>query len=558
MLTELHINNFAIIDDLTIPFGPGLNVLTGETGAGKSIIVEALGLIAAGRASADVVRSGQDEAVVSARFDAGGLSEELVSCLEKAGYPVEDQLIIRRTVSGGGRSRASINNKPISIAELEKISPYILEISSQHEHQRLVNEATHLEIVGRFGGLSALTDDYSSKYSHYTGIRERLAEIERIAATAAEQREFLGYQLKEIDEAGLKGGEDVELDGERNRARHAAKLMEKIRAAHELLYSTDTSVTNAMGSVDQMLTSASEIDPSIKGWLSICGETMAAIKELSRSLDNYLEGLDADPARLEEIETRLYEIGRLKKKHGGSIEEIIKKRDCLAERLALIDSCDSEIAALQKDLAVAKGALKKSAERLSAAREGAAERLSGLIRKELDTLGLKKTAFIPGHLRLGIDDADETGIDRFGFLISPNPGEPVKPLARIASGGELSRVMLAIKKVLMHRVASATLEVFDEVDVGIGGAVAELVGEKLKQMAGKRQVICITHLPQVASFGDHHIVVSKRMKERRTVTNFEVLDGDGRVDEIARMLGGSSVTKTTREHAREMLERGYR
>lgn len=536
MLQKLHINNFAIIDDLVIPFGPGLNIITGETGAGKSIIIEALDFVTGDRAMSDVIRSGADEASVTAVFENG--------------------LTVKRSVSNSGKSKVLIDGKPVSVMELKKMRSNLLEISSQHEHQRLLNEDTHLELVDKFGGITGLKEGYGIAFENYTKIKNRLAELMSLAASATEQKEFLSYQVREIDEAGLKPGIDAELEREKNVAKYGAKLLEKVRSSYDMLYSSESPVIGAITTVNELLKEAGEIDSSIKAWLSLSDQASVAVEELSRNLENYLEKLDVDPARLEDIETRLYEIGRLKKKHAASIEGILEKRGDLARKLDLIENSDYEIGRMQDDLKAARVSFEQTAKKLSVARKKVAEKLTALVQKELDTLGLKRTTFMPGHTVLNLDVADERGIDRFGFLISPNAGEPLKPLARIASGGELSRVMLAIKGVLMKKLDSSALEVFDEVDVGIGGAIAEMIGAKLKEMSERKQIICITHLPQVASFGDHHIAISKKVVGSRTVAGFKLLDDGMRVDEIARMLGGSKITKATKEHAREMLTRG--
>lgn len=555
MIIELIIKNFAIIEDLTVPFGPGLNVLTGETGAGKSIIIAALSLVVGDRVAADVVRSGEKEAEVTAVFDAKSVAKDLTGRLEQLGYFVEEHIALKRVVSSGGKSRAFLNGKAISLGQLKSLSPFLLEIASQHEHQRLLNEGTHLEFVDRFGSLNNLKNEYGLAFDKYNSVKNRVFELENIAASKTEQKGFLTFQIGEIDAAALKNGEEEELNAERNMVRHSANLFEKMNQAESLLYSSEPSVSAALNNVGDLLADVAEIDGRVKDWLSISEQAVVAVEELSRNLQLYLESMNVDPARIDQIEERLYEIRHLKKKYGDSIDAILNKRDELAEKLDLLDNCEDEIKRLNEEVKKAKAALIGFANKLSNARAKASENLSGKVQKELDSLGLKKTTFAPGHMKLDLDSADESGIDRFSFLISPNPGEPLKPLSRIASGGELSRIMLAIKSVLLDKVGLAALEVFDEVDVGIGGANAEIVGMKLSEMSASRQIICITHLPQVASYGNHHVAISKEIKGKRTVTRFRFLNEAGRVNEIARMLGGVEITRTTREHAKEMLKR---
>lgn len=555
MLKELKITDFAIIDNLTIPFSAGLNVLTGETGAGKSIIVQALGLVAGDRPPADVVRAGAVEASVTAVFDISSFKPEIISELKKAGYEVGQNLNIKRSISQSGRSRIYINDIPAAQAILKRLNPHLVEISSQHEHQMLLDEKTHCEIVDRFANLDWLCEAYSSAFDRYTRMKERVDEIEKLIASAVEQKEFITYQVREIDSLGLTPGEDEELARERNIARHGAKLLKNLQFVDEMLYSSEESVAGAMGRILSALSAAAEIDPALKEMASACDQARVAIEELSRRVNSYLGSVDINLDRLEEIETRLYDIERLKKKHGTTIDGILKKRDELFLKLNVIENAGVEMEKANEELASAWVEMKKLAVKLSRERAKAALQLAGHVQAELASLGLEKTSFMPGHIVLDIEQADASGIDRFGFLISPNPGEPLKPLAKIASGGELSRIMLAIKRVLMDKVNHAAVEVFDEVDVGIGGAVAEMVGRKLKEMSAVRQVISITHLPQVACLADNHIAVRKCERGGRTVTRFEKLSSDARMLEIARMLGGRKITEAAVAHARDMLAR---
>ncbi len=556
MLTELHISNFAIIDDLVIPFGPGLNVLTGETGAGKSIMVEALSLVVGDRVASDVVRAGSIEATVVAFFDGKSLPASFVQRCEEKGYHLEETVVIKRIVSENGRSRAYLNNTPITIADLKSVSSYLLEISSQHEHQRLLNQETHLHLVDQFGGTNKNLEEYKTVFSRCQQIHHQLKEMEALALSASEQRDFLSYQIREIEAAALKENEEEELFRERNMAKHAAKLTETMSAVDASLSSSATPIVQTLEKVGEWLKEAATVDSKIGEWTSLSDEATVAASELARSVSGYLQSIDIDPERLEVVEARLFEVRRLKKKYGDTVPDILQKCAEFKERLELIDNSDVEIERLNSELRDERSKLATLAKQLSKKRVAAAKKMVLLIQQELESLGLKKTTFAPGHQTIDIDNATEKGIDLFDFQLSPNPGEPLRPLARIASGGELSRIMLAIKRVFSDMILETALEVFDEVDVGIGGAVAEMVGQKLGEMSKNRQVICITHLPQVASFGDHHIQVSKEPVKDRTVTRFHSLNDTGRVEELARMLGGAKITKTTLSHAKEMLERG--
>jgi len=556
MLKELHISNFAIIDDLILPFYKGFNVITGETGAGKSIIIDALSMIMGDKVSADVIRSGKSEAEVRAVFDAKNISQQILEDLEAKGFEVTNHLALRRSVSEANRSRAYINEKPVSLSVLKTLSPYLFEVASQHEHQRLLSEDTHIEFIDQYGELDGLKEEYKEEYNRYAILKNRLNELNQLVITKAEQKEFLCFQVQEIDAQNLRDGEDEELEKERNVVKHSAKLLQNVRDAVNILDSSESSIGSSLSTVNSSLKSAAEIDSGISDWIELCSEAEVAVSELSINLSRYLDKLDIDPSRLDEIESRLYEIKRLKRKYGNSIEDILLKRDELSSKLELLDNCDAEIERVEKELKIVHADLVKVANRLSKKRGDASLRLSEEVQKELITLGLKKTTFVPSHVKLSIEEGDETGIDRINFLISLNFGEPVKPLVRIASGGELSRVMLAIKRILMTKVGLACLEVFDEVDVGIGGAIAEVVGKKLKEMSYERQLICITHLPQVASLGDHHIVVIKAEEKGRAVTRFRLLNNDDRIEEVSRMLGGIKITDATRQYAREMVKRG--
>lgn len=554
MLTELHISNFAIIDDLVIPLGEGLNILTGETGAGKSIIIEALRLITGDKASNDVIRSGAREAFVIALFDTTALPGELKNILKELGHESEE-LVIKRVIFPNGKTKVYINGLPVSFSELKRVSSYLLEISSQHEHQKLLDTTSHLGFVDRFGNYSDLMQEFRTEYEKFLRLKTRLGELERLSATATEQGEYLRFQIKEISVAELAPGEDATLENEKNVVKNAARLHEKMTTVESLLDSSEPSVNSSLGQVLRQLQGASEFDSGIDPMLKICTDAAVTVQELIRGVSEYLNRLDVDPSRVEEIESRLYEIMRLKKKYGESIEKILAVRDELEERLKTIDNCEAELRKTTEELEGSRARLKSVAFRLSKKRIEASKKLAESVQRELDSLGLKKTTFAPGHEVVELELVDETGLDRFNFEISPNAGEPLKPLSKIASGGELSRIMLAIKGVLADRANLAMLEVYDEVDVGIGGAVAEEVGKKLKEMSRKRQIVCITHLPQVAVYGDRHIRVLKTVANKRTVTRFELLGEKERTTEVARMLGGFNVTKVALEHATELLKR---
>lgn len=554
MLHELNIKDFAIIEDLTIPFYNGLNILTGETGAGKSIIIAALGLVLGERADTTAVREGAEAAAVSAVFDAANLAPCARAMLRDAGLDVKDELVVRRVVSGGGKGRAYINGHPVPQQFLKMVGPYLIDVSSQHSQQLLVDSENHLAILDQFANLTELKISYTTLYQDYLSRREALEQLKSENNTANERLEFHRFQLNEIRAAAPKADEDLELEQERKLVRHAAMLQENIAGADDILCSGGGSVLDQVRAASLMLTRCSEADDSFRPLIEELETAVVHVEEVASKIGRYRDRLNIDPARLEFIEERLYLLNQLKKKYGGTLDAVILRGEAIAKELDAIEHYDDRLAEAEEALKDAEGRLKKVAENLSKERKIAAKRLAQSIQKELEELDFKRTTFLVDFKPLEGGSFGPTGIDLVEFLFAPNIGEPLKPLARIASGGELSRVMLAIKQVINRGVELAAIFVFDEVDTGIGGRTAEIVGRKLKSLSLTRQVICITHLPQVACYADSHYRVLKQLKSGRTVTQFDSLGVEDRIGEIARMLGGVKVSDTTRNHAREMLD----
>jgi len=556
MLKQLNITDFAIIDDLTIPFKEGLNVLTGETGAGKSIIVQALALIAGGRASPTLIRTGSECAVVSAEFEVGDYNKGLLSILSSIGIGGCRDLKIERSITRSGKGRVVINGVSVSQGMLKEISPYLVEISSQQESRLLLDEASHLDVIDRYGLLLKEREAYRDLYIQWADLKRKIEETRERLASIREREEFLRHELSMIDALALRPGEEEELEEERLIAKNSARLLELVGGAESSLISSDDSISSRLASVLRSLEEAAGLDPSLSEHVSTAEAALVSIEELSRDISGYLGRLNLDPSRLDEIEERLYSIQNLKKRFGvDSIEGILKKRDAIEEDLSLLENPDVKLEGMEEELEEIELKLSRLAGRLSLKRDAAAKRLASQVREELVSLGFKNALFIPAHTKLDYKAGGERGIDRFLFLISPNPGESPKPLSEIASLGELSRVLLSVKSLIAKYASGAGVYVFDEIDVGVGGAVAEMVGIKLKEMSADRQVIVITHLPQVASLADHHIAVRKEEKRGRVVVSFSALDEDGRVRELARMLAGVEVTKTAIAHAREMLQK---
>jgi DNA repair protein RecN (Recombination protein N) len=563
MLKELNIKNFAIIDQLRVEFAPGLNVFTGETGAGKSIVVDALNLALGERASADLIRTGCQEAVVEAAFELNGHSSSgIAAILSEQGIsanPGED-LIVRRVLATSGKNKIYINGSLANLSTLAALGVTLADIHGQHEHQSLLSLERQMEMLDSFGGLGGLRDALAQEYRRLQELRSELGGLEAGEREKAQREDMLRYQKNEIETARLKPGEDEALVQEQKLLANAEKLSGLSRAVDEALYSSEGA---ALSDLKRAVTGMRElvaIDARLAAALELCEAGRVQIEEAAREVSAYAERVEFDPKRLEEIGDRLDLVQRLKKKYGGTIEEILEFGDKAAAELDRIERSGEEIGRLKGEIAGLRTELTKRAQELTRKRKIAAQDLEKKVVAELGHLGMKKTTFSvkitqePGEDTLDGFKIGPRGADRIEFLISPNPGEEPKPLAKIASGGELSRIMLALKTILVEGDHIPTL-VFDEVDAGIGGAVAEDVGRRLRRIAEKRQVFCITHLPQIASMATHHYGVAKSVKKERTSTDVTLLGRKERVDEVARMLGGKTITEATIQHAEEMIER---
>jgi DNA repair protein RecN (Recombination protein N) len=563
MLTQLTIRNFAIIDRLQVEFGPGLNALTGETGAGKSILVDAIGLLLGGKASPEMIRTGADEASLEAFFDLseGGAAETLRRFALEPG----EGLAIRRLVNRSGKSRAYLNGTAVTLGMLEEIALELVNIYGQHEHQHFLEPKRHLEILDEAGGLLPRRRDYEELHLLWQQAAGELKEWGERQRARSERRDLLLFQSGEIAKASLReprpGEPDEEeaLNAERARLIHAEKLFEIAHQGFEALYGDSGSALERLKSTRQRLREGERIDPALSPFRQALETAILQAEDAASSLRSYRDRIQFDPKRQEEVESRLDEIRRLKRKYGESLEKVIAHKKKLDEELKILENLDEKIAEARTRAESCRRQALRSARELSQLRKKAARDLEAKVEGELADLGM-------GRARFGIrqETADpsaedpaspalgEGGIDRAEFFLSPNPGEDLKPLAKIASGGELSRIMLALKRIFTRDSGVRTL-VFDEVDAGIGGAVAEVVGRKLKDIARRHQVFCITHLPQIASFADAHYKVAKKAQGERTVVDVERLREEGRVKEIARMLGGVKITGKTLEHAGEML-----
>ena len=553
MLTELRITNFALIDRLSLQFSSGFHVLTGETGAGKSILVDAIAVLVGGRATADLIRSDAEEAVLEASFSLSASNPVLDELREQEIVAAgETEVIVRRILSRSGRHRIYLNGNLVPLHMLQRLAGTLVDIHGQHDQQSLLSAKTQLDLLDAFGRLLDLRLQVSRQYKVWRDGQQELEEAERVFHERRRQEDLIRFQYGELLDADLKAGEDEALGSERQRLAHASRLAELGQEAYNVLYGDDQSVLAGLARVAERVTILAGIDPEQSEWPALCEGITIQLRELSYRLHAYRQQLDQDPDRLAQVEDRLDRIQRLKKKYETTIDGLLTKADTLKQQLEAFSSLENRCAALRERVSQDRHALTSLAEQLTAGRGRAAERMEKRITKELLALRMNQTRV---HVQIvPIEDGSPgpMGRDRIEFLFSANPGEPPMPLAKVASGGELSRLMLAIKTVLAENDTVPVL-IFDEVDTGIGGAVATVMGQRLRALAGYHQVFCITHLPQIASHATSHWLVEKSTEKKRTVTRVTPLDGAAREGEIARMVGGLSITKAVRDTAAQMM-----
>jgi DNA repair protein RecN (Recombination protein N) len=558
MLIELRIKNFAIIDELNLSFSKGFNILTGETGAGKSIILNAVQLLLGDKAIEELIRSSEEEASVEALFDISenrGVKEKIKEKGQRLhGMGEEDSLLVRRVISRTGRGKAFINGSLATLGMLSEVGEELLSIYGQHEHQSLQRVETHVDILDEFGGLLNLRKEFQELFQKFATLSEEVKRIREEKEKRARERELMAFQSREIEGAGVRIGEEEALKDERRVLAHAKKLTDFANASEEMLYSNEGSAIERIQSILTQGRDVVAIDPSLSQPLKSLEGALIQLEEVAIALRDYSKRIEVNPMRIEEIEGRLEEIDRLKRKYGATEEEILRFKERVDEALKSFTSDEERLSQLESGLGPLREEMTTLAKRLSKERKRVASELKRSVEKELASLGMKKTTF---EVRIEDMSLSPKGTDRVEFLISPNVGEEVKPLAKIASGGELSRIMLAIKRILA-KVGGTQVLVFDEVDAGIGGAIAEVVGRKLRELSRHHQVICVTHLPQIACFADKHHSVKKEVRAGRTVTVVDPLEKEAIVDEVARMLGGVKVTEKTRAHAKEMIENARR
>jgi DNA repair protein RecN (Recombination protein N) len=553
MLSELRIRNFALIDRLSVRLGPGLNVLTGETGAGKSIIVGALSLLLGERASSEVVRSGEERASIEGVFEVDG-RDDLARLLDERGIEADDGvLVLKREVAAGGRSRAWVNGSPATASLLGEIGRMLVDLHGQHEHQTLLRRDEQRAILDAYAGTGDLVARVRAAHGAVADLRREAADLERRRREALQRADFLRFQADEIEKAALAPGEEEALEDEARRLSHSEELTSLSAQLYDAVTGSDRSILGTFGHLSRAVDHLLRIDPSQEGVRELYDTAYYALQELGERMERYAQTVEHDPARLDEIRRRQDLIFRLRTKYGGTIDEVLAIGRAARDELDLIDGADFELGALQKRLRHAAAELESLAAELTARRTEAAARLADEANAVLPDLGMSGGRFEVARLPLA--EAAAFGAEEVEFRVSLNRGFDPRPLSFVASGGEMSRIMLALKTILARLDAVPTL-VFDEVDAGIGGRVALQVGDKMREVAGSHQVFAITHLPQIASRATTHLLVSKHERDGRTATEVATLEDDERIREIARMLGGDPESAVSLEHARELLERG--
>jgi len=539
MIRYLAIRNLAVIESVAVDFEQSFNILTGETGAGKSILVEAVGLLLGGRATQDLIRTGEDIATVEAIFE------------DEDG----NELIVRREITSQGRSRAFINGALATAAALKDLSNRLVELHGQHEHQQLLDPTQHLALLDAWAGLDDARGEVAAAFATVRGLREQLDRLRMDDRERAARLDLVEFQLNELQKANLQPGEDETLAAERQLLRSADTIQRLCGESYAELYDSEGAALVSLGHIWKRVGELAAIDPRFAPYLEARDGIKAQLEDLAFTLRDFADGIDASPGRLTQVEDRLALIERLKRKHGGTLEEAIAYRDRLSAEHKALTGGQSTVAEIEQQLADAGGNFLSAAKRLSANRRAAAPRFGKKVEGELAELAMERTRF---EVRLTTSEAEgqwtDAGIDAGELFLSPNVGEDPRPLAKIVSGGELSRVMLALKTLAAADAGPAKTLIFDEVDAGIGGRVATVVGQKLASLGDRFQVLCITHLPQIAAWGRTHFLIEKKVQSRRTVTSVTRLDGEDRVTEIARMMGGAAAGEKALESARELLD----
>ena len=563
MLVELRLENYAVIDNLAVEFAPGLNLLTGETGAGKSILIDALALLLGEKASTDLIRAGADRALISAVFEVEGDAEKFVEqILETNGLDGEDEsIILRREIATGGKGRVFVNNQPATVAVLRQLAPYLATIHAQNESLLSFDAAARLGLLDAFAG--SQLDAIAEAFSKWKGIATRIQELEHDEQDRLRLLDLWTFQKREIEDAKLQLGEDERLETEKRVLANAEKIYGAAMSAFDLLYEGSASTSASLRAAQKQIEELARYEPKFQEAAAALESARISVEDVGATVRDYAGGIHASPEHLAEVEDRLAAIDRLKRKYGPTIEDVIHFGEEVSRKLSEMENKDEVLRQLRAELTQAAEQYLRAARAISKKRDEAARKLEKLVEAEINDLAMKS------HFHIEVSGTDEagnwtaTGFDQVVYLISTNPGEPLRRLEQIASGGELSRVMLALKASVeagsVHHTrkrssgAQRTL-VFDEIDTGIGGRAAEAVGKKLKSLSKANQVLCVTHLPQIATFADQHYLIEKKEASGRTRVTVRPITGEERTEEVARMLSGAKLTETSRRHAEQMLK----
>ena len=552
MLLELVVENYAVVERLRVHFHSGLNLLTGETGSGKSIVVDALGLLLGARASAEMVRTGEPRARVAGIFAIADTAS-LRDLLEPAGLEIEDgELLIEREILSGGKSRAFVGSRPVSVALLKELAPLLADIHGQHDQQLLFSPESQRAMLDASGGYAESLESVRGIFEKWRGAAAELEQLERSEQEKLRLLDLWQFQRKEIESAALQADENETLENERRVLQNVQRLEEAANAAYEAVYGTEESAARLTRAAIKRVDELCRIDSSLEGLREHLKSADLSLQEAAYGLRDYLSRLEANPGRLEEVETRLETIARLKRKYGASIGEILTFLEDARRQIASVENASERMETLRRERTRLASDFETAAAALTTRRRIAAQKLDKRVEAELAQLAMERTVF-----RVEISPAawSPEGADRIEFLVSPNVGEEPKPLEKVASGGEISRIALALKTCLAApKGGTVRTLVFDEVDTGVGGSAAEGIGRRLKKLAGANQVLCVTHLPQVASFADHHYRVEKRESKGRTVAVMEELDAAARTREIGRMLSGQKLTEEAIKHAEQLIK----
>lgn len=560
MLQELYITNFVLIDKVTLDLKEGLNVFSGATGVGKSMVIGALNFILGGRVSSDIVRSGKDEATVIGKFYVK--DKQVLNQVKKVSdnNVLEEDILLQRSIDTHGRSKCRLNDVPITVTTLKEIGEILVNIHGQHEHETLLHGINQLYILDDFGGISPLRDEFSEIYKQLTEKIKLRDTLRNNQQERIQKIDLYSFQVDEINKANLKPGEFEELEKERNILGNAEKIHSAVSSCYAQLYESSEAVAEKLKSVVRDLQSVAKLDDALMKISEVCSQSLYQVEDVAFSLGKYRDGFNYDPQRLEYIEDRLNIIRKLKSKYGNTVEGILSYRDEVSLKLKQISEEGAVSEQVDEEIQRLSDVLDNKGSELTRRRISTADMLAPLINEEIHSLGMPHgrfcvqitSPFQKNHDGCDVSDARSFGFDQVEFLISPNPGEDLKPLRKIASGGEISRVMLALKHQLA-KVDRTPVLVFDEIDANIGGRMGEVIGEKLSSIARSHQVICITHLPQIASYADEQWKVNKTVKNDKTYSTIENLSGEGRLEEIADMIRGSEKTDITRKQAQEML-----